>query len=390
MIRVSPQPYDVIVVGGGPAGSSAARRAAESGASVLVLEKKRMPRRKVCGGAVSEAALRHLGEPLPPSLVDTECFGARVQHGGRVWEYESERRVAVLTTRARFDAYLLDRARHAGAEVRFDAARSLRRESGRLVVETTAGEHAHARIVVVAAGVSNPLTRFVRPVDDAAARGTCLEAEIPVGDEERFPELRSKIALSFDVARWGYGWVFHHGDHYSVGVGGLASHFRDPRSALDGYLRSLGFDRWHPSARGHLVPRGGVARTIARDGVMLAGDAAGFVDAFYGEGIAHAIRSGQLAGEAVAEAVSAPAGPERALRRYERACHETVHRDLFWSRLVASVVYRHPARTLPLLLGDPEAFARFVEIPCRGRSYREFVRWIVPRAPRLIARRAFV
>jgi flavin-dependent dehydrogenase len=49
--------YDLIVIGGGPAGSSAAITAARSGARVLLLERGRFPRQKVCGEFVSAESL---------------------------------------------------------------------------------------------------------------------------------------------------------------------------------------------------------------------------------------------------------------------------------------------------------------------------------------------
>jgi flavin-dependent dehydrogenase len=53
--------YDLIVVGGGPAGSAAAITAARNGASVLMLERGRFPRHKVCGEFVSAESLELLG-----------------------------------------------------------------------------------------------------------------------------------------------------------------------------------------------------------------------------------------------------------------------------------------------------------------------------------------
>ena len=47
---------DVIVVGAGPAGSSAALRLAQAGLDVLVLEKARFPREKVCGDGLTPRA----------------------------------------------------------------------------------------------------------------------------------------------------------------------------------------------------------------------------------------------------------------------------------------------------------------------------------------------
>ncbi len=49
--------YDLIVIGGGPAGSSAAIAAARAGAQVLLLERGRYPRHKVCGEFVSAESL---------------------------------------------------------------------------------------------------------------------------------------------------------------------------------------------------------------------------------------------------------------------------------------------------------------------------------------------
>ncbi len=53
--------YDLTVIGGGPAGSCAAITAHRAGASVLLLERGRFPRHKVCGEFVSAEALGLLG-----------------------------------------------------------------------------------------------------------------------------------------------------------------------------------------------------------------------------------------------------------------------------------------------------------------------------------------
>ena len=42
--------YDVVIAGAGPAGASAAYELAGQGASVLMLDAKKFPRYKTCGG----------------------------------------------------------------------------------------------------------------------------------------------------------------------------------------------------------------------------------------------------------------------------------------------------------------------------------------------------
>ena len=51
---------DVIVVGAGPAGAAAALRLAQAGLDVLVLEKARFPREKVCGDGLTPRAVKAL------------------------------------------------------------------------------------------------------------------------------------------------------------------------------------------------------------------------------------------------------------------------------------------------------------------------------------------
>src|SRR5260370_18770187 len=65
-----PETADVIVVGAGPAGSSVAHHLAQAGLEVLVLEKARLPREKVCGDGLTPRAVKALtgmGGPMAPA-----------------------------------------------------------------------------------------------------------------------------------------------------------------------------------------------------------------------------------------------------------------------------------------------------------------------------------
>jgi menaquinone-9 beta-reductase len=121
--------YDVIVVGGGPAGACAAVRLAEAGARVLVVERERFPRAKLCGEFVSPECFAHF-ERLGVAESMAEAGGARVFEtkfyaaSGRGVAVPSEwlgagagARFALGLSRAEMDARLLRRARAAGAEV---------------------------------------------------------------------------------------------------------------------------------------------------------------------------------------------------------------------------------------------------------------------------------
>src|SRR5262249_56840001 len=76
---------DVIVVGAGPAGASAALRLAQAGLDVLVLEKARFPREKVCGDGLTPRAVKALtgmGVPMAPADGWRRTKGVRMVAGG--------------------------------------------------------------------------------------------------------------------------------------------------------------------------------------------------------------------------------------------------------------------------------------------------------------------
>ncbi len=108
--------WDVVVLGAGPAGAIAARQLALQGHRVLLVEKSRFPRFKVCGGCLGGAALDVL-EDLGLGDLPTKCGGVPLQRirlasGGSVAEIDIGRRIAV--SRQTFDAALVEEAIHSG------------------------------------------------------------------------------------------------------------------------------------------------------------------------------------------------------------------------------------------------------------------------------------
>jgi len=79
--------YDVVVVGAGPAGSAAARVMVEAGLDVLVVERKKLPRYKICSGLINEKSLKltkkYFGD------IPEECYcRPRIIKGVRLWHDE--------------------------------------------------------------------------------------------------------------------------------------------------------------------------------------------------------------------------------------------------------------------------------------------------------------
>src|ERR1700676_5197447 len=112
--------YDLIVFGGGPGGSSAAISAALLGAHVLLLERGRFPRHKVCGEFVSAESLHLLVNLLAPQhetlLSDAVRISrARVFLDGRTLDAPVVPAAASIS-RLDLDVALWDSAEHCGVE----------------------------------------------------------------------------------------------------------------------------------------------------------------------------------------------------------------------------------------------------------------------------------
>jgi geranylgeranyl reductase family protein len=371
--------YDLIIVGAGPSGSSAGRRAGKKGLRTLVLEQAKFPRFKACGGAISEQALSYLDFELPASLNERDVFGARVAYGGRTLERHKDYRISILTTRNRFDAHLVERLAEVGVEFRDgQRVRQVEEHSDSVTVTTNTGSE-RARLVLIAEGSQGRLKHLVRRPDTDSEYGICMVADIPASDAAVDARIHRAIEIHLAVAKRGYGWVFPHEGYFSVGIGGLAKDLPQPRKVLQSFLVANGFDA-DSKCKGHLTPAGGIKRRITSSRIMLSGDAAGFVDPFIGEGIAYAIRSGQIAAEAAATALETGV-VGRALRDYVSHCQGEFGGELRYSLMLSKLMHRYPGFFFRLFCSNPRVFDRFLEVPAVKRTYREYVQWLVPRAP---------
>lgn len=366
--------YDLVVVGAGPAGSNAARTAAGMGMKVLVLEKKVFPRYKACGGALTERAASCLGLRLPESICERTITGARIHFRDLVQDKSKGYRLTTLVTRSAFDQFLLRKAEEAGAGISFSRALSYSEREDHVSVRTR-DQIYRSRFLVIASGCQDALKEGISGKVSRDDIGICLVTEIEADDREIESRLGSLLDIHFGIASGGYGWIFPHRGYYSVGIGGLASQLRHPRQIMRRFLLENGFEP-DQLLHGHTIPMGGRKRRIAQGRVLLTGDAASLVDAFTGEGIYYALRSGRMAAEAIGEK------EERDVARfYEMRCNRELGEELRYALLISRAMHSHPKAFSWVLERHNEALDRYIEIPAARRSYKEFVRWLAPRLP---------
>ena len=323
--------FDVVVVGAGPAGSSAACVAAHAGLRVALIDKARFPRTKLCGGGLTGRALKYYADAFGPPAPDVPlrsfdavefwAFGTAL---GKIDGVPPLR----LCMRHDLDTALLAQALQAGAEdMTGQAVKAVDPASG--TVTTTAGQ-VQAGVIVAADGVNSPIARQVfGAAFDRDEIGFALEIEHPVTGPD------DALRIDFGAAEWGYGWHFPKAGGVTVGVGGVLSRNPDMRGAMQDYTARLGLP---PAARvqGQFLPFGRYRCETGVGRVLFAGDAAGLVDPITGEGIAYAIRSGDLAARAaIAEMAN---GPRAVARRYWRSLRQ-IHRSIRIARMLRPLLF---------------------------------------------------
>lgn len=370
--------YDLIIAGAGPAGSSAAREAGKMGLDVLLLDKDRFPRYKPCGGGLSERALSYLDFSLPENICERSITGARICFGDRVIDRHKDYRLTVTLTRSAFDDFLLKKVRETGVHVVTGQKVSDFREGGEKV-EVRAGDEIYSsKHLILAAGSQNRLQDNIRERDGKDRYGVCVVTEIPEENGVIDKRLGNALEIHFGVARMGYGWIFPHDGYYSVGIGGIAKDLQNPKKVMTDFLRKNGFSGSY-KLRGHLLPFGGMSRVIASGRVLLAGDSAGFVDSFTGEGIAYAIKSGRNAARAVADKLEDD-GLDLA-RSYQQKCEKDFGDDLKYSLIMTKIMHSWPEMFFRMLATRDDFLDKFLEVPAMKGTYKSLIRWLMPRMP---------
>jgi flavin-dependent dehydrogenase len=343
---------DVVIVGAGPAGAVAGIVLARAGARVRLIDRAAFPRDKLCGDTLNPGTLAHLARlGLAAEIerrglqVDGMCVTGE-RGDAIIGRYPGALKGRAIVRRE-LDALLLQYAADAGCEVETGCA--VRRP----VVVESAGRRRVTGVDVVpnggATGERPPIT-MAAPVTIAAdgrrstiafalglarhpahprrwAIGAYYQDFLPGmnGENAEFAESEQVVPLRSPRAQRSYLGEMHIRRGRYIGVapvpGGLTnvclvmpSHagdegFGDPAALLtrelarDPLLRDRSAGARLATAPVVLGPLAVDVDAVAIDGLLLAGDAAGFIDPMTGDGLRFAVRGGELAGHAALRAL---------------------------------------------------------------------------------------
>jgi geranylgeranyl reductase family protein len=318
---------------------------AQRGLRVLILDRARFPREKVCGDFVEPRGLRlfqtmgclsTLESAGPLAITHVNLFlSGKSAYREHIPFYAGQTDLpqhGYIIPRAELDQRILASAVEAGAELREGCQASRVERSGRKMVvhfrDGAADASASAPIVVGADGTHSVVARsFDLLVDDPRYMAVSQRAYV-----EGIETTHGEAAFVFDRDLFpGYGWMFPMANgRANVGVGILAE-TRDryqisvPKLFAT-FLQKL--QRLHPGCGGMRLsskPIGGIVKTYGGhgpnhfDGGILIGDAGCFVDPMTGEGITPAAESALLGATAIADALETGRTDASALSAYQRS-----------------------------------------------------------------------
>jgi flavin-dependent dehydrogenase len=292
---------DALVVGGGPAGSTCARALVQAGWQVIVADRARFPRDKVCTGWITPEVFGlidvapHAYRATGATLQDITGFKTGLI-GPRAVDTHYPRVVSYAIRRCEFDEFLL---RRSGARILDQVpVETIRRGHGTWVVN----ESIETPLVIGAGGHFCPVARYLRGGPDMASPVVAKEVEFKL-DGERALNVPNEPELFFCEDLEGYGWSVRKGNYLNVGIGRRTrtdfAHHVERFIAFLERRRTLAPGshlRWHGHA---YLACGAGTRPLVAPGMLLIGDAAGLAYPESGEGIRPAIESGLLAARTV-------------------------------------------------------------------------------------------
>ncbi len=374
---------DVVVVGAGPAGASLALRLARAGFAVTIVERTRFPRRKVCGEYLNGGALALLAELGILERVRTDASplrGIRLVTAGAPTVELPFAGAALAVARERLDAVLLDAAREAGARVVWGRVETLARDRDRVagvVVRDGAGETVAypARCVAGADGIGSVvarkagLTRPARGTRRFAIGGHYAGFENLGGHVEMYAGAGAYFAINPLSEGRANVMVVVREEQLGEWAGAVDEGVRGKAAALGRGHRSFDGAR-RIGARVSIGPLTHDVRSASGPGVVLVGDAAGFLNPFTGQGVYLALASARAAANAIERAFAREGQRDTEFARYasERARELAVRRRLaaavgllvdvpFLARRAASRLHRRPGLGAVLMgaLGGTQA-----------------------------------
>lgn len=354
------KPFDIIIIGAGPAGTSAALFLEKKGYRIVLLDQARFPRDKVCGEFISPAAdalLSELGvldsiETLNP----TRLRGVALSAYERSWmqvDYprsaDGKTMTSLSVERLILDNLMLERVRDSRVELMegFKVTDLLFEDDRVCGVrghdETKKQFNINAKMVIEAGGRNSVSLRRLNLKQSGSG-----EEKIAMAAHWEGARLPGNYCY-MHISRPGYTGIAPVGDSRANVVlvvnktclaGDDVGRFYK-RTVLNNQLRKEMLGAGEPAEKVRVVDS--LAYSVKAPpcgGLLLVGDATGFIDPFTGEGIYLSLRSSQIAVGVIADAFDRSDFSKGQLENYDRLRRKEFKKKIVLSKILQCLIYR--------------------------------------------------
>ncbi|HHR6130820.1 TPA: FAD-dependent oxidoreductase FixC [Providencia alcalifaciens] len=377
--------FDAIIVGAGLAGSVAALVLAREGAQVLLIERGNYAGGKnVTGGRMYAHSLERIipgftkDAPIE-RMITHEKLSFMTETGAITVDYQNgdpqkpeETSWSIL--RGKLDPWLAEQAENAGAQcitgIRVD---KLVERDGKVVGVEADGDVLEAKVVILADGVNSLLAEQLgmtkRVSAEHVAVGVKELIELPKDVLQNRFNLQGNEGVAWLFAGsptdglMGGGFLYTNEDTISLGLVCGLHHIKDAKKSVPQMLEDF---KQHPAVAplieggkmieyaAHVVPEAGLKMQseLVRDGVLVAGDAAGMCMnlGFTIRGMDLAVASGEAAAQAVLSAMKKEDFSKQGLSEYLTLLEQGPLRDM------------KAYQRMPEFLDNPRMFTAYPEM----------------------------
>lgn len=278
--------YKVVIVGAGPAGISTAYHLKKNNIDCCLIDKYKFPRFKLCGGLITEKTLRLLksyGISDFNKVIKEKVNKVNILNNGKKILTAETTNYFNLVNRAEFDHWFLEKYLNIGGYAILGSRVSKINLDKKQI---TVGDKTISFDYVVAADGAKGISSKVisrEPLKYAFGMETDIDTKLCNGKMHH-------IDLDVAIAKDGYYWRFPKGQKTTLGF----AFSYDKNFNYNEFRKTLLPNQCN--IKGAFLPYGGDIKVVSdKRGMLLVGDAAGFVDAVTGEGTYYAIKSGEIA-----------------------------------------------------------------------------------------------
>ncbi len=385
---------DVIVVGAGPAGISAALSIARAGKKVVLIDRAKYAGSKnMYGGAVYDTALREVfGDEAVKTLpyeriINSNTWAFLNYEGSFELTYKNPYSTcAYAIKRFNLEKWMIEQVKRQNVYYVPDTlVVDLLEDDGRIIGVKTEQENYYSKIVILADGVNSLLAHKLGLREDFKPEDMILSAKETLKLNKKTIEERFQLKsdLSNGVAKMFFGglksaknvfmmtYFYTFKDTLMLGVGASLEDLKRNRLNINAVLEEV---KEHPVIQAlikdaevteysaHMIPETGYKKMpkLTANGIIIAGDAAGFVNSVHFEGTNYALISGKLAGETAVSAINDYDYSGWNLAQYRKKLEKSfIMKDLYSYR---NIIKNLSKRSSSLNSYYPEKMKEFFEI----------------------------